>query len=323
MIACVSPSDSNFGESLNTLTYASRARNIKNKVLINQDYQAMEVHQLRAEISRLKMELLSGKNEMVFSTRDTSRAENKILRDAVTGECRRLELKLYSAQQRNLQLRESNCKLEGERDSLKMQTHDISSDVTIHPMVEQYLSVIHELQDELEKVKGKGVGLSTAAALSSAHIPKSIASLDDAPRLTGTGSERGAGIASGKALMQQQMSSEDLLGEEDVIGLTNDSNDDTHEKYLKEYDVIASEIDLKQMLLHQLEKTQSEQEAMREKYEDKLRQLNENMISIQRERDEAFKKSGEETQSDKVFLILFFAFFYFRLLILSFKFVIR
>lgn len=42
MIACVSPSDSNFGETLNTLTYASRARNIKNKVMVNQDLQAME-----------------------------------------------------------------------------------------------------------------------------------------------------------------------------------------------------------------------------------------------------------------------------------------
>ena len=62
MIACVSPSDSNFGETLNTLSYASRARTIKNKVMINQDFQAMEVHQLRAEISRLKMELLSIKS---------------------------------------------------------------------------------------------------------------------------------------------------------------------------------------------------------------------------------------------------------------------
>lgn len=44
MIACISPADSNFGETLNTLNYASRARNIKNRVMVNQDYQAMEVH---------------------------------------------------------------------------------------------------------------------------------------------------------------------------------------------------------------------------------------------------------------------------------------
>ncbi|OAD00181.1 hypothetical protein MUCCIDRAFT_119794, partial [Mucor lusitanicus CBS 277.49] len=37
MMACVSPSDSNFLETLSTLKYANRARNIKNKVTINQE----------------------------------------------------------------------------------------------------------------------------------------------------------------------------------------------------------------------------------------------------------------------------------------------
>jgi len=37
MIACVSPADSNFDESLNTMKYAARARNIKNKPVINRD----------------------------------------------------------------------------------------------------------------------------------------------------------------------------------------------------------------------------------------------------------------------------------------------
>ena len=34
MIACVSPSDRDFMETLNTLKYANRARNIKNKVSV-------------------------------------------------------------------------------------------------------------------------------------------------------------------------------------------------------------------------------------------------------------------------------------------------
>ncbi|KAI8593953.1 P-loop containing nucleoside triphosphate hydrolase protein, partial [Geranomyces variabilis] len=37
MLACVSPSDTNYAETLNTLNYANRARNIKNKVVINQE----------------------------------------------------------------------------------------------------------------------------------------------------------------------------------------------------------------------------------------------------------------------------------------------
>lgn len=37
MIACVSPAEINFEETLNTLKYASRARNIKNKPIVNRD----------------------------------------------------------------------------------------------------------------------------------------------------------------------------------------------------------------------------------------------------------------------------------------------
>lgn len=58
MLACVSPADSNFMETLNTLKYANRARNIKNRVTINQEFagSSIEVNQLRAQIARLKME---------------------------------------------------------------------------------------------------------------------------------------------------------------------------------------------------------------------------------------------------------------------------
>jgi hypothetical protein len=37
MIACVSPAESNLEESLSTVKYASRARNIKNKPVVNRD----------------------------------------------------------------------------------------------------------------------------------------------------------------------------------------------------------------------------------------------------------------------------------------------
>jgi len=37
MIACVSPADSNLEETLSTMKYASRARNIKNKPIVNRD----------------------------------------------------------------------------------------------------------------------------------------------------------------------------------------------------------------------------------------------------------------------------------------------
>ena len=61
MIACVSPSDRDFMETLNTLKYANRARNIQNKVIINQDKSSRTIALLKKEIQDLQLELLEYK----------------------------------------------------------------------------------------------------------------------------------------------------------------------------------------------------------------------------------------------------------------------
>lgn len=62
MIACISPSDRDFVETLNTLKYANRARNIKNKVIANQDKASKQMAALRAEIVTLQQELMEYKS---------------------------------------------------------------------------------------------------------------------------------------------------------------------------------------------------------------------------------------------------------------------
>ena len=61
MLACISPSDLNYGETVNTLHYANRARNIRNKVEINQDWGSndsmREIRSLRSTISQLRTEI--------------------------------------------------------------------------------------------------------------------------------------------------------------------------------------------------------------------------------------------------------------------------
>lgn len=61
LIACISPSDRDFMETLNTLKYANRARNIKNKVQLNQDQSSRTISQLRREIAALQLEILEYK----------------------------------------------------------------------------------------------------------------------------------------------------------------------------------------------------------------------------------------------------------------------
>uniref|UniRef100_A0A4W4EQ43 Kinesin motor domain-containing protein n=1 Tax=Electrophorus electricus TaxID=8005 RepID=A0A4W4EQ43_ELEEL len=72
MIACVSPSDRDFMETLNTLKYANRARNIKNKVVVNQDKTSQQISALRAEIARLQMELVEYKAGKRVASEDGS-----------------------------------------------------------------------------------------------------------------------------------------------------------------------------------------------------------------------------------------------------------
>lgn len=54
MIAAVSPADCNYGETLSTLRYANRAKNIINKPTVNEDPNVKLIRELRAEISKLK-----------------------------------------------------------------------------------------------------------------------------------------------------------------------------------------------------------------------------------------------------------------------------
>jgi len=54
MIACLSPADNNYEETLSTLRYANRAKNIKNKPIINEDPKDALIRQYLEEISRLK-----------------------------------------------------------------------------------------------------------------------------------------------------------------------------------------------------------------------------------------------------------------------------
>lgn len=58
MIACVSPAESNYEESLNTIKYASRARNIKNTPHINRDPHSAMISQLKQQIFELQNENL-------------------------------------------------------------------------------------------------------------------------------------------------------------------------------------------------------------------------------------------------------------------------
>jgi kinesin family protein 16B len=65
-VAAISPADCNYGETLSTLRYANRAKNIINKPTINEDPNVKLIRDLRDEITKLKALLLANEYVSIF-----------------------------------------------------------------------------------------------------------------------------------------------------------------------------------------------------------------------------------------------------------------
>ncbi|XP_077907499.1 kinesin-like protein KIF16B isoform X5 [Ictidomys tridecemlineatus] len=78
MIATISPADVNYGETLSTLRYANRAKNIINKPTINEDANVKLIRELRAEIARLKTLLAQGNQIALLDSPTALSMEEKL-----------------------------------------------------------------------------------------------------------------------------------------------------------------------------------------------------------------------------------------------------
>ncbi|XP_073691021.1 uncharacterized protein kif16bb [Garra rufa] len=81
MIATISPADVNYSETLNTLRYASRAKNILNKPTVNEESNVKIIRELRAEIARLKALLSAGNQMASFEQPSGSSVEERLHQD--------------------------------------------------------------------------------------------------------------------------------------------------------------------------------------------------------------------------------------------------
>ncbi|KAL9543052.1 hypothetical protein MBANPS3_008295 [Mucor bainieri] len=180
MMACVSPSDSNFLETLSTLKYANRARNIKNKVTINQEFagSSVEVNQLRSQVARLKLELnaLRGGANAIKATAPYS-ASDMMLNGSSTAAAKALKEEIDRLKARVRHMSDDICRITTERDSLQMERElaqhmnsddwpnlmeqlqqrrsssasltDPSTPLSSLPIIAQYQKAIQDLRNEL------------------------------------------------------------------------------------------------------------------------------------------------------------------------------
>ncbi|XP_014218515.1 kinesin-like protein Klp98A isoform X2 [Copidosoma floridanum] len=109
MIAAISPADCNYGETLSTLRYANRAKNIINKPTINEDANVKLIRELREEIQKLKS--LIGKDvsierpQVLLAQIHEKQEQEKVLTEEWTEKWR--ETQKILSEQRALGLRKS------------------------------------------------------------------------------------------------------------------------------------------------------------------------------------------------------------------------
>eukprot|EP00472_Partenskyella_glossopodia_P002056 CAMPEP_0197522634 /NCGR_PEP_ID=MMETSP1318-20131121/7735_1 /TAXON_ID=552666 /ORGANISM="Partenskyella glossopodia, Strain RCC365" /LENGTH=1665 /DNA_ID=CAMNT_0043075065 /DNA_START=308 /DNA_END=5304 /DNA_ORIENTATION=+ len=128
MIACVSPSDTNFDETLNTLKYANRARNIKNKPIINRDPMAAKIEAMGKRIKELEAALGSGGVDMLTPS-VSSEAYEEVTEQLLNSECevKRLNKRLEAQRHQLSAMRDKVLDSETERDKLKFKIQKVKT----------------------------------------------------------------------------------------------------------------------------------------------------------------------------------------------------
>lgn len=136
-------------ETLNTLKYANRARNIKNRIQINQDQSSRTISSLRREIAVLQLELLDYKqgkrsidNDGNVQFNDTFQENALLLADN-----KRMQQRIKAMQETINSLTERNVDLLTK--SAVSDWTEAGSDSSVMDLIGGYLGEIEKLQARL------------------------------------------------------------------------------------------------------------------------------------------------------------------------------
>lgn len=144
MIACVSPADDNYDETLSTLRYANRAKNIQNRPRINQDPKDAMLREYQLEIERLSKMVEQQKSSVVEIPKVSVEAELEKERTQLRTEYEEKIRQLQEAVERE---QESNAKAAFEMENIR-----------------------RSYQEELQKINTKKVCLYLQICLLDYHL---------------------------------------------------------------------------------------------------------------------------------------------------------
>lgn len=328
MIACISPSDRDFMETLSTLRYANRAKNIRNKVLANQDKSSQTISLLRKQIAELEVELQEYRQGKRIVNNDGTEQindmyhENRLLKTELSN----IKTRLKALQDTHERILANNAELMAQRELNDWSNGDeVNKDMS--EVVKKYFQEIEELRSKLIETE------ETCAQLRKQLHKQNRLSLCMSPYMN-----RSAGYS--KFDVQCEETEDDLLNKakEEVNELkrklqtraalkshdsneggTNDEDCDDCEDDLDEVQDeesnhsgadseeepegaaeleianLANEILIKERLISQLENSQRKIDLIRQSYEDRLKEFKERYVLIENERDQVLAKLSTET----------------------------
>ncbi|KAI3672531.1 hypothetical protein L6452_38620 [Arctium lappa] len=157
MIACVSPADTNAEETLNTLKYANRARNIQNKAIVNRDPVTAQIQRMRNQIEQLQAELLyvKGDSSTPFEELQILKQKIAVLETSNGNLQKQLQEQQISVEHLTKQAIDAQfekdrllLKIESARDGKPWDEIDCDSNQDVD-LLKTYASKIQELEGEL------------------------------------------------------------------------------------------------------------------------------------------------------------------------------
>ena len=164
MLANVGPASYNFEETLTTLRYANRAKNIKNRPRVNEDPKDALLREFQSEIQRLKALLLDKKNKKKSSSReDVTASVDSIASEnlaKLSSKIEAMESKLLTGgkniidhtneQERQLEIKRQELAKQRLKERQMMQRLEEISDLEVK---ESYSSLQQEVQVKRRKLK--------------------------------------------------------------------------------------------------------------------------------------------------------------------------
>uniref|UniRef100_A0A7M4F4C2 Kinesin family member 21A n=1 Tax=Crocodylus porosus TaxID=8502 RepID=A0A7M4F4C2_CROPO len=275
MIACVSPSDRDFMETLNTLKYANRARNIKNKVMVNQDRASQQINALRSEIARLQMELMEYKTGKRIIDEEGVESINDMFHENA----------MLQTENNNLRIRIKA--MQETMDALRARITQLMSDQASQVLAragegnEEISNMIHNYIKEIEDLRAK---LLESEAVNE-NLRRSLSRASTRSPYFGGPSAFSASVLSSE---KETMEILDICKHLYLLTIFSF----VLENYQADLANITCEIAIKQKLIDELENSQRRLQTLKKQYEEKLMMLQHKIRDTQLERDQVLQNLG-------------------------------